>query len=167
VDVAGAAHASAAADPDARLDRVLRVRILVILAALIWGVTSGNLGWQSNGRATILRLKLIVAWKSRPRRSPLTARAAEPLGRVGWFGFFGIRWFTDMLEETRVLIAPSGAGKTVRLVVRLILRARGAIVATSTKPDVLQLTAWLRMVRHPFARVMARRAWCRGWGSGA
>lgn len=130
------------------------VGILVILAALVWGVTSGNLGWQSNGRATILRLKLIVAWKSRPRRSPLTARAAEPLGRVGWFGFFGIRWFTDMLEETRVLIAPSGAGKTVRLVVRLILRARGAIVATSTKPDVLQLTAWLRMVRHPFARVM-------------
>lgn len=129
--------------------------LFAILALLIWGVGSGMGLVGTRGTASILRLRFIVWWKSRPKRSPLTAKAARPLGRIGWFGFFGIRWFTDMLEETRVLIAPSGAGKTVRVVVRLILRAQGAIVATSTKPDVLMLTAWIRKMRHPFSKVVA------------
>lgn len=129
--------------------------VLAVIAVIAWGVFQVAGSVHSDGRASILRLRFVVWWRSKPKRAPLTAKAAAPLGRIGWFGFLGIRWFTDMLEETRVLIAPSGAGKTVRLVVQLILRAQGAIVTTSTKPDVLQLTGWVRKMRHPFAKVMA------------
>jgi hypothetical protein len=129
--------------------------MLAATAAVAWALFAIAGAFQPDGRASILRLRFVVWWRSKPKRAPLTAKAAEPLGRIGWFGFLGIRWFTDMLEETRVLIAPSGAGKTVRLVVQLVLRAQGAIVTTSTKPDVLQLTGWVRRMQHPFAQVMA------------
>nr|WP_249407136.1 TraM recognition domain-containing protein [Plantibacter sp. CFBP 8775] len=59
-----------------------------------------------------------------------------------------------MLEDLRIIIAPTGAGKTVRLVVRLIRRATGPVVTTSTKPDVLRLTAGIRMQRFPKSRVI-------------
>lgn len=127
------------------------VAILVVVIAVL-SHAAGLI--HGDGRASIVRLRLFVWWKSRPRRAPLTAKSAEPLGRIGWFGFFGMRWFTDMLEETRVLVAASGAGKTVRLVVRLIRRAQGAVVTTSTKPDVLQLTAQIRKRKFPDAQVM-------------
>jgi len=127
---------------------ILTVLLLVILS-------SAGLRFTPNGRASILRLRFYVWRKSRPRRAPLTARAAAPLGRVGWFGFFGIRWFTDMLEEMRVMIAPSGAGKTVRLVVQLIHRSRGPLLTTSTKTDVLRLTGWIRQYRYPDSKVQS------------
>lgn len=131
------------------------IAIVLVLVVVLWGVSAASGLLTPNGRASILRLKFIVALRSRPRRQPLTALASEPLGRIGWFGFFGIRWFKDMLEDTRMLIAPSGSGKTMRFVIRLILRAPGPIVATSTKPDVLEHTALVRMRRHPDGEVMA------------
>ncbi|MBD8519139.1 type IV secretory system conjugative DNA transfer family protein [Plantibacter sp. CFBP 8804] len=129
---------------------VIVVATIVLLAAL----NAGGFGWRQTGRASILRLRFTVWRKSKPQRQPLTAKAAEPLGRVGWFGFFGMRWFTDMLEDTRVVIAPSGSGKTTRLVVQLIRRATGAVVTTSTKIDVLLLTGWIRYIRFPESLVL-------------
>lgn len=162
--------------------------ILIAVIVLLALLSAAGLGFHSNGRASILQLRFYVWRKSSPwlqgiswpapwwklwlirgrRRAPLTAKAAVPLGRIGWFGFFGLRWFTDLQEDRRILLAPSGSGKTVRLVVHIILRALGPIVTTSTKPDVLILTGWVRKMRFPFAHVMAFDPeglvpWMRSW----
>lgn len=47
-------------------------------------------------------------------------------------------------EDVATVVAPPRSGKTMRLVIRLILKAFGPVVSTSTKPDVVRLTAWLR-----------------------
>ncbi|WP_431031205.1 type IV secretory system conjugative DNA transfer family protein [Plantibacter sp. RU18] len=129
--------------------------IVIALILLLVLLDAGGLSIRQTGRASILQLRYTIWRKSQPERQPLTALHAEPLGRVGWFGFFGMRWFTDLLEDSRVVIAPSGSGKTMRLVVQLIFRARGALVTSSTKLDVLQLTAWIRHLRFPNSLVAA------------
>lgn len=81
------------------------------------------------------------------------------LGTIGWQ-----RQKLAAAEEDHVLlVAPTGAGKTSRFIVRWALRQRGPIVSLSTKPDVYEAThRWRRKlgrvwVWDPFGeRVCAR-----------
>ncbi|MHB1474487.1 MAG: type IV secretory system conjugative DNA transfer family protein [Dermatophilaceae bacterium] len=47
-------------------------------------------------------------------------------------------------EDSALTIAPARAGKTTRLAVGRVIDAPGAVVATSTKADLVQLTAFAR-----------------------
>ncbi|TIH33778.1 type IV secretory system conjugative DNA transfer family protein [Subtercola vilae] len=63
------------------------------------------------------------------------------------YAYIGRRGIYDTDEDSALILAPSGMGKTVRAVVGYIFRAgRAPLINTSTKPDVLRLTAWLRRV---------------------
>ncbi|MFJ8896599.1 type IV secretory system conjugative DNA transfer family protein [Leifsonia sp. NPDC102414] len=124
----------------------------VFLLLTLLGVAAVFVGWRGrDGLASGRALNRYVRRKSHPGRAPLTARHSQPLGRIGRFWRV---WFRDMYEEIRIMFAPSGSGKTVRFVVREILRAVGPVVTTSTKPDVLRLTAGIRMKLFPNSRVV-------------
>lgn len=60
------------------------------------------------------------------------------------FAFIGKKPIYDTAEDSGMILAPSGAGKTTRVVLQVIKRAEGPCVTTSTKPDVLRLTAGFR-----------------------
>ncbi len=67
---------------------------------------------HGDGRASIVRMRLFVWWKSRAAACTVD-REIRRTARTDWLvRVLGMRWFTDMLEETRVLVAASGAGKT-------------------------------------------------------
>jgi type IV secretory pathway TraG/TraD family ATPase VirD4 len=60
------------------------------------------------------------------------------------FAYMGDHPIRATTEDVATVVAPPRSGKTMRLVIRLILKAFGPVVSTSTKPDVVRLTAWLR-----------------------
>jgi type IV secretion system protein VirD4 len=53
-------------------------------------------------------------------------------------------WAWTGAERSTLVLGPSRSGKTSALVVTNVLAARGAVVSTSTKPDVLRETAGTR-----------------------
>ncbi len=79
---------------------------------------------------------------------------AIPLGRVqdaaragsgGMYLGLGTRgWAWTGPERSMLVLGPSRSGKTTALVVPNVLAAPGAVVVTSTKPDVLRATAEAR-----------------------
>lgn len=63
------------------------------------------------------------------------------------FALIGGRGIHEPVEDNGFVLAPSGQGKTARVLVRWIVRSvalGGALVATSTKPDIVRLTARFR-----------------------
>jgi type IV secretory pathway TraG/TraD family ATPase VirD4 len=70
-----------------------------------------------------------------------------------WGTARGVRVWTSVRDSV-VLLGPSGAGKGVYVVNNRILDAPGAVVATSTRPDVLSVTITRRRAVGPVA-VMA------------
>ncbi|MDA8312076.1 MAG: type IV secretory system conjugative DNA transfer family protein [Actinomycetota bacterium] len=78
---------------------------------------------------------------------------AEPVGKVQdaaragrglYIGLGAAGWAWAGAERAMLVLGPSRSGKTSALVVPNVLSAPGAVVATSTKPDVLRLTAGAR-----------------------
>lgn len=70
-----------------------------------------------------------------------TARSAHSGVYLG-LGARGFAWAGP--ERSTLVLGPSRSGKTSSLVVPNVLSAAGAVVATSTKPDVLRATAGAR-----------------------
>jgi type IV secretion system protein VirD4 len=56
-------------------------------------------------------------------------------------------WVWAGPERSTLVLGPSRSGKTSSLIVPNVLAARGAVVSTSTKPDVLQATSRTRSER--------------------
>lgn len=94
--------------------------------------------------------------QTRPLSRRAAAAKAARLGVAGdWAGLVvgravaGGRWLLSGLEDVCLVLAGPRTGKTTCWVVPRILAARGAVVATSNKRDVLDLTADQRARRGP------------------
>ena len=68
-------------------------------------------------------------------------RAASDAGAGIYLGLGGGGWAWAGPERSTLILGPSRSGKTSSLVIPNVLAAPGAVVSTSTKPDVLQATA--------------------------
>lgn len=90
------------------------------------------------------------------RPGAVAARAADPLAAVGALTaqagggvFLGLspdyrEWVTAEPQQAVLVLGPPRAGKTSALIVPAIVAARGPVVSTSTKLDVLEATARAR-----------------------
>src|SRR4051794_32438598 len=93
-------------------------------------------------------------------RTPTQARALQQL-KPEEFGYFlghPVRpaakddlW--SAYDQALRVIGPMGSGKTFRFLARTIRQAPGAVLATSTKPDVVELTYGARVRRGPVVSV--------------
>lgn len=111
-------------------------------------------GWPS-GTATVLRdLKgqFVVIEKISSERPELGAdgrfdvlRALRRRSSGVYLGHDGDgRWCFTAAEHSVMVLGPPRSGKTTSLVVPNVLAARGPVVSTSTKPDVLDATVAVR-----------------------
>ena len=64
-----------------------------------------------------------------------------------YLGRGGNGWSWAGPQRSTLVLGPSRAGKTSSLVIPNILLARGPVVSTSTKPDVMDATATARDAR--------------------
>lgn len=93
------------------------------------------------GRNALIKQRRVL----RPSLTEVSARhvptteVGKPLGRDRKTG---VEVFSS-IEDSHVLISPMGGGKTA-LLAGMILDAPGAVVATSSKPDILSLTEGIR-----------------------
>ena len=87
--------------------------------------------------------------KSAELRPALTGRRVRPT-QLGWcWGKArGVNVFTSVRDSV-VLLGPSGAGKGVYVVINRVLDAPGAVVVTSTRPDVVAVTMTARKAVGP------------------
>ena len=92
-------------------------------------------------RATVLRPSLGELSRWQRFRTPTTAVATR-LARVGLFGVW------SPVEDVTLRIGGPRTGKTGELAGR-ILDAQGAVIATSTRTDLIELTGPLRAERGP------------------
>jgi type IV secretory pathway TraG/TraD family ATPase VirD4 len=83
-------------------------------------------------------------------RPTLTGRIAPRELGWCWGTARGVSVWTSVRDSV-VLLGPSGAGKGVYVVINRILDAPGAVVATSTRPDVLSVTISQRRTVGPVA----------------
>lgn len=92
-----------------------------------------------------------------------TNRGPRPIGDIDGEPFY------PTFEDSFTVLAMSGAGKTMRFVVQMVVNAVGAVVTTSTRMDVLLLTAWQRskiglpLVFAPEYKILRRWKWLVGW----
>src|SRR5271155_2220697 len=83
---------------------------------------------------------------SRPLRSEIDAvRAASVAAGMGiYLGFGQQGWAWAGPERSTLVLGPSRSGKTSSVIIPNVLAAPGAVVSTSTKPDVLFATSTAR-----------------------
>jgi type IV secretory pathway TraG/TraD family ATPase VirD4 len=100
-----------------------------------WAILRVSSGWAMRRKATLLRPGLRgLGW----RRWLVSARAvATPVARVGWLRVW------SPVEDVTLRIGGPRTGKTGELCCR-ILDAPGAVIATSTRTDLIELTAACR-----------------------
>jgi type IV secretion system protein VirD4 len=78
---------------------------------------------------------------SEPSLAHAVRRAASDAGAGIYLGLGGAGWAWAGPERSTLILGPSRSGKTSSLVIPNVLAAPGAVVSTSTKPDVLRATA--------------------------
>lgn len=66
------------------------------------------------------------------------------VGSTTPYGYVDRKPIAARTEDTAAVLAPPRAGKTMRIVVGRVLSADGACLITSTKPDIVRLTAFAR-----------------------
>jgi type IV secretion system protein VirD4 len=103
------------------------------------GVASRWAVWRTSGRFAVRRRMKVVKPSTRQmsffqRMQVPTLDIATPLARVG------LQWIWSVIEDVVVLIGGPRTGKSGSIAGR-ILDARGAVIATSTRTDLLELTA--------------------------
>lgn len=70
---------------------------------------------------------------------------SETWGEMGiYLGFGSSGWAFSGPERSTLILGPSRSGKTSSVIIPNVIAARGAVVSTSTKPDVLRATAHVR-----------------------
>ena len=111
------------------------------------GVASQWAVWRIAGRAAMRRQASVLrpSLADLPMRERLrmpTRELATPLARVGWLRVW------SPCEDVTVRIGGPRTGKTGELACR-ILDAPGAVIATSTRTDLIELTGSLRAKRGP------------------
>lgn len=79
-----------------------------------------------------------------PGLAEAVRRAAWDAGAGIYLGLGGAGWAWAGPERSTLVLGPSRSGKTSSLVIPNVLTAPGAVVSTSTKPDVLRATATAR-----------------------
>ncbi|ALL79972.1 hypothetical protein AD006_32690 (plasmid) [Pseudonocardia sp. EC080610-09] len=131
------------------------VAVLTVAAAVIgrwwwrsWGPTKPGHATRAQIRDELsLRACRKAATRLRPSLTPAERRSAAP-GEVGLplpEGPTGPLWAP--LETTTGTLAPTQTGKSRRWLAPLCLEAPGALLCSSTKPDLLMLTALTRSRR--------------------
>lgn len=131
------------------LPAVQTVRIPEATAATIWFLVYAGAGMA----LWVLVTHSVRTWQERREQNGL-ARAADMVkknaavnagtGRLP-FAYLDGEPIYDREEDTALVFAPSGQGKTTRVVLPWIWRVGAApLISTSTKPDVLRLTAEFR-----------------------
>lgn len=104
----------------------------------LWNVASA---WTLHRRAAVLRPHLAdVGWWRR-WRTPTTELATR-VARVGWLGIW------SSVEDITLRVGGPRTGKTGELACRIV-DAPGAVVATSTRTDLVTLTGTSRARRGP------------------
>lgn len=120
------------------------VGVWLALVAVSLGGLTALIAWRHRRRA----VKGMVAGSALQRRTGTNGRRApgEPalLSPIGHYNGQAVRPRT---EDTGCVIAPPRQGKTAYLAVGQVIDAPAAVVATSTKVDLLRLTAQLRAER--------------------
>ncbi|GAA5026139.1 type IV secretory system conjugative DNA transfer family protein [Actinopolymorpha pittospori] len=109
--------------------------------ASAWTILRVASGWAMRRKATVLRPSLAQLNVAR-RLWVSTREFATPLARVGWL----LVW--SAVEDVTLRIGGPRTGKTGELAGR-ILDAPGAVIATSTRTDLIELTRGLRSKRGP------------------
>jgi len=108
---------------------------LTALAAVITGLVSGR---DTSARRQERVRELSGAWAS-PRDVPdLLLRGADPARIV--LGALAGKTIANPPRRSLMVLAPTGAGKTPRVVVPAVLRHHGPALVASVKSDVLLLT---------------------------
>jgi type IV secretion system protein VirD4 len=124
------------------------ILLVVLRVALTLGVDV--LTRTSRTRARPLPRAPVAAGGSVARRpvSP-AARAREGLLRVGGGAYLGANeygeWVAADPESAVMILGPPRSGKTSAVMIPALMAASGAVVSTSTKPDVLRATMRARM----------------------
>lgn len=128
---------------------VLGVAGLVIMVAVLWLRSRGG------GRAKAGGLGTWVHWKRQLGLKHAVKRARRrippyPVDRVDLVSFFGYAGKHELFaqhEDSIVVVGPSRSGKTRRFCARAVACAIGAVIATSTKIDLIEATITARVAR--------------------
>jgi hypothetical protein len=87
--------------------------------------------------------------QDRRNSSAAITQAVRACGDAIYLGSGDAGWAWAQPERSVLALGPSRSGKSSALVIPNVLAARGAVVSTSTKPDVLRATARYRSARGP------------------
>ncbi|CAD6015994.1 type IV secretory system conjugative DNA transfer family protein [Agreia sp. COWG] len=109
--------------------------VVAIFAGFIW-LSLARKSQRTEFREGLATAKVL---RSKNKKISSTEKRREP------FAFINGKGIRDREEDTATALAPTGMGKTTRVVVGWIRRVKAApMITTSTKPDVLRLTAGIR-----------------------
>jgi len=134
----------------ARVAAILAGAVALAVGLLVFGV---GFVWAIAAIAVLAAVGVGVC-RSRPAMAPgvgqQLAQAANPLqalrersvaaGGGAFLGFSGGAWVSAEPEHAVMVIGPPRSGKTSEVVIPALLACPGAVVSTSTKPDVLRAT---------------------------
>jgi type IV secretion system protein VirD4 len=128
--------------------------IVVAVAALVAGVAAALLTWAGGipgiGATRLLvpgRLQRTSRWATWRDLRPLQVRRARPGSLV--LGRRGTRLIATEAETSVLVIGPTRSGKTSGLVVPNLLEWSGPAIVTSTKSELVDLTAAHRRLHGP------------------
>jgi type IV secretion system protein VirD4 len=109
--------------------------------ASTWTILRVSSGWAMRRKATVLRPHLTGVTRTQRWRTPIT-EFATPMMRVGWLRVF------SPVEDVTVAFGGPRTGKSGELGCR-ILDAPGAVIATSTRTDLITNTIHGREKKGP------------------
>ncbi|MGJ3510166.1 type IV secretory system conjugative DNA transfer family protein [Enemella sp. A6] len=125
---------------------LLLVLVVVVVAAVVIGIIQGRS--QHRGDKLDRQRAHSKRWGHLTEVKPLRASEAVPADRLS-IGVLGRERLWAPRFRSKLVLAPTGAGKTPRMVVPDILRHHGPAVVTSIKSDVLHLTRHHRATLGP------------------
>lgn len=103
--------------------------------------------------------RIISQWVDEMPESWLVTELGKLGGKVvkkkGSSSFVGGKPIFGEAKESKLVLAPTQAGKTTSIASNLVIDAPGAVMATSTKADLLMTTACTRQRLHPKGKVIA------------
>lgn len=111
--------------------------LVAILAAAWWFIAR----WWGHRHPHRVKVDGTLGRMQVRAQNERTGKGPRPIGLIDGHPFY------PTFEDSFAVLALSGAGKTMRFVVQMVVHAIGAVVTTSTRMDVFLLTAWQRSRR--------------------